>query len=494
MPAILTTATGLNCNAMKTQKLTHKGFKGLSNVTPYNSTNSQGVASPELAYLKSAINVDIDNAGVIVSRPGFMRIYAGKVHSLWSNGKICLFRHGDTLKQLFMHPSYSSEETPPVTQGVAPYDVRTLASGIAGNLRMSYQYIAGRVYFSDAATTGVVDFTEATIPVVRSWGIVPPNPPLLSESKGALPSGNYQVALTYQRSDGQESGASAFSSIAITRGGIDIVCPLATVGSGQSNDSLDNGIRKMNVYVTTANGEVPYLVASVDNTSKSLSTSMPGYASPLSYRGETGRGQVLSTWGLKPPPPGQLLSYYRGRLYVASHNTLWYSLPFAYELFDMAQGWMVFDLPITLVAAVNDGILVGTSEEVVFLQGVEPEKFQMRHLSSCGAVFGTQAHGLLPGSDNAGDSEVVFWESKKGKCAGLSGGKIEFLANDGYSYETGEAGAGIYWQRDGMQLYLSVMEGTPRPPVNTHRSIIVTNDADTGNYSLTMPPLSLNSY
>ncbi|KJU83826.1 hypothetical protein MBAV_003986 [Candidatus Magnetobacterium bavaricum] len=463
-----------------TNEITHTAFRGLVNVVP-----TREASSPELSDLKSAVNVDIDNFGNVVTRPGFLRVYEGKVHSLYSNGKLCLFRQDDRLLQLYQ-VSGAEASSPDV---VAPYAVRTLTGGINGSLRMSYQYVAGRVYYSDAAVTGVVEVTARPIPVVRSWGILPPDAPVLSATTaGILSKGQYQVTLTYTRNDGQESGASTVASIALAPGrsplrggrggGIDIICPL----------SADPNVRKINIYVSAPNGEVPYLAASVDNTP---SDTVSGFTVPYHYRGETITGPPLLNWGLKPPPPGHLLCYYRGRLYVASLNTLWYSQPYTYELFDPAQGWLAFDNPITLVAAVEDGIFVATSQEVVFLKGTEPEKFQLMQLSDCGAVFGTQAMGVLPGE--SGRSEVVFWESRMGKCAGLSGGRIQFLTADTYNYEVGEIGTGVFWQRNGMQLYLSIMQGPTMPPVNPQNSLMTTRDKDSGSYSLAMPVPDLQS-
>ncbi|MBF0316788.1 MAG: hypothetical protein HQL04_01315 [Nitrospirae bacterium] len=458
-----------------TNEITHTGFRGLVNVKPTREASSDG-----LSDLKSAVNVDIDNSGNVVTRPGFLRVYEGKVHSLYGNGKVCLFRQADRLMQLYQ-VSGAEDSSPDV---VAPYAVRTLASGINGSLRMSYQYVAGRVYYSDAAVTGVVEVTARPIPVVRSWGMLPPDAPVLSATtEGILSKGKYQVSLTYTRNDGQESGASTVASMTLTKkaGGIDVICPL----------SADPNVRKINIYISAPNGEVPYLAASLDNTP---SATVPGFTVPYHYRGETVTGPPLLTWGLKPPPPGQLLCYYRGRLYVASLNTLWYSQPYTYELFDPAQGWLAFDNPITLVAAVEDGIFVATSREVVFLKGTEPERFQLMQVSDCGAVFGTQAMGVLPGEQGVnGRTEVVFWESRMGKCAGLSGGRIQFLTADTYNYEAGEIGTGVFWQRSGMQFYLSIMQGSPLPPVNPQSSLMTTRDKDSGSYSLALPVPDLQS-
>ena len=53
------------------------------------------------AFLVAGENVDIDDEKMLHRRKGFNAAFSGNVHSLWSNGDICLFVQGPELKRLW---------------------------------------------------------------------------------------------------------------------------------------------------------------------------------------------------------------------------------------------------------------------------------------------------------------------------------------------------------------------------------------------------------
>ncbi len=249
----------------------YKEFKGLANVLP-----------PErmgFSYLQSAKNVDIDDTGMIRRRPGYKKIYGGVAHSLWSDGRVCLLREGDELKELIR----------PNAPG-APYGVRSLRQGIDSERRMAYLSLNGTVYYSDGAITGAID-TRSEVCVPRTWGMRPPLPPELSNTTGGLRQGRYATALAYVRrhgayspTGGQESGTSALSYIETTpSGGIN-----AAVTA-----SDDPGVVGINLYMTTASGETLYLVRR-----------LPNQDAAIIVKDEPTPMLTTVTEGLKPPPRG----------------------------------------------------------------------------------------------------------------------------------------------------------------------------------------------
>lgn len=179
----------------------------------------------------------------------------------------------------------------------------------------------------------------------------------------------------------------------------------------------------------------------------------------------TESGLALSVRAVGPPPALKHLTWYRGRIYGARHDVIHYCLPYNYELFDLAYGWILCGSPVTLVEAMEDGIYVGTDREVIFLQGAKPEEFRRIPCLPCGAVPGTAARDDRQGQE-AGN--VLYFETRKGKCKALAGGKVILLTEDTYSYPCGTSGAGIILQQDGMTLYLTVMEGPFQPPFNRY--------------------------
>ncbi|MBF0459308.1 MAG: hypothetical protein HQK99_15570 [Nitrospirae bacterium] len=420
----------------------YREFKGLANVLP-----------PErmgFSYLSSALNVDIDDSGMIRRRPGYKKIYEGAPHSLWSDGRVCLFCEGGQLKELLR---------PEETGG--HYSVRSLRQGLTSGRRMAYLSLNGTVYYSDGSITGAID-TRGESPMPRTWGMTPPPPAALSVISGSLRPGRYAIALTYVRrggtyspSGGQESGTSVLSFIETATGGI-------TAAVTASDDPDVAGI---NLYVTALSGETLYLTMRFPNQSGSVS-----------LQDEPAPMLTSVTEGLKPPPAGHLMTYYRGRIYTAAYDILYYSEPFALELYNMAANWIPFNGMITLLAAAEDGIFVGTKDEIFMLRGATPDKFTLHRVAGCGAVSATQATGEMRHSGTGGNSlkRTLFWESRRGKCSvSLEGGsEISYPAEGIFSYECGLTGAGIVERRDGMNLYISVMKGVAGnatdPPVNRY--------------------------
>jgi len=74
----------------------NRGFRGKNNIAnPTRILPSEGSS-----HLAESLNADIDNDLMADRRGGFgPPSYAGaSIHSLWSNGKVCLFIQGSDLK------------------------------------------------------------------------------------------------------------------------------------------------------------------------------------------------------------------------------------------------------------------------------------------------------------------------------------------------------------------------------------------------------------
>ncbi|MBF0517767.1 MAG: hypothetical protein HQK97_11745 [Nitrospirae bacterium] len=407
----------------------YREFKGLANVLPPQRMG--------FSYLTEARNVDIDDSGMIRRRAGYKKIYDGSPACLWSDGCVCLFCEGGSLKELL----------PPPAPG-APYAERTLRQGLTSGRRMAYLSLNGTVYYSDGLITGAID-TRGNSSIARSWGMVPPAPPTLSAASGNMRPGKYAIALTYVRkggayspSGGQESGTSVLSYIETTTGGI-----TATITASDDPD-----VAGINLYITTVYGETLYLAMRLPN--QSIDVDLKDEPAPM---------LTTLTEGLKPPPAGNLLTYYRGRIYTAAYDILYYSEPFALELYNKSVNWIPFNGQITLLAAATEGIFVGTKDELLFLAGATPEKFTLHRLSDCGAVAATQTTAAVAHNSNGVSSlrRTLYWESRRGKCSvSLDGGtEINYPARGVYSYPCGLTGAGIVERRGGMNLFISVMRG-----------------------------------
>lgn len=114
-----------------------RGFRGKNNVADPSRILPSGGSS----FLAECLDADIDNELMIHRRKGYEEAaYLGAgIHSLWSNGKICLFVEGADLKKL--NPDYSAT---------------TILAG-AGPGRMVYVDVAGRVYLTNGRIIGYLE-------------------------------------------------------------------------------------------------------------------------------------------------------------------------------------------------------------------------------------------------------------------------------------------------------------------------------------------------
>jgi hypothetical protein len=112
-------------------------FKGLKNTLPAQEFG--------IEFLQEALNVDIDDNMFLRRRPGTNKVVTADVFSLWSNGTICLYRTGATLKRM-----------------LSDYTSTTLRSGLTTDkIPMAYLSLNNLVYYSEIL--GIIHTTYASI-------------------------------------------------------------------------------------------------------------------------------------------------------------------------------------------------------------------------------------------------------------------------------------------------------------------------------------------
>ena len=391
----------------------HKQFLGLR--------NRVGPSGFELGDLDAAENVDLDDVGGAMLRRGHGAVsIAGSCHSLWSNGDFCFTVLANALVQVL--PGLST---------------RTLRSGLTADRPVEYAAVGDRVFYSNGVQNGVIQDGAS-----RSWGLPVPPPPAVAVVPGELLPGRYQVTTTYLRDDLQESGASLATVVDVAAGqGLSISLPVPT----------ETDVATKAVYVTKPNGTQFYL----SQTAVSAAT-LAVYLYPTSSTA------LLGTQHLSPPPPGDFLGIYNGHALVAVGDTLFYSEPYAYELFDLRKRQR-FGSRIAMLAPVKGGVFVGTENQTLFLEGLTPGAFSLQLLSDYGViphtVSRTSASRVEPG--RTGDCAV--WTSKRGICAGFDGGTMLNLTEDRFAYPVQPTGGGVVRLWRGINQYVATLRGAEVP-------------------------------
>jgi len=259
---------------------------------------------------------------------------------------------------------------------------------------------------------------------------------------GELLAGRYQVVMTYLRADLQESGASLATVVDVADGqGMSITLPVPT-----SSEVITKA-----VYVTTPDGNTLYL----------SQTALAATANVV-YLYPTISTATLGTQHLGPPPVGDFLGIYNGHALVAVGSTLFYSEPYAYELFDLRKNQR-FGSRIVMLAPVKGGVFVGTENQTVFLEGATPDAFKFEVLTDYGVIPHTASRTSASRVDAARTGDCAVWSSKRGVCAGFDGGTMVNLTEDRFAYPVQPTGGGVVRLWRGINQYVATLRGTEVP-------------------------------
>lgn len=133
---------------------------------------------------------------------------------------------------------------------------------------------------------------------------------------------------------------------------------------------------------------------------------------------------------LRPLPGGSAVSYWNGRLLVARGNSLLWSEPVRFGVFNPLANFVTFEERIRWIAPLESGVFVGLRNSVRFLRGGNPAEFVQSRVATApgsGAVIKTS--GLSPELVQ-GASEVACWLSDRGFALGLPTGQVVFPQAD----------------------------------------------------------------
>ena len=391
------------------QTIQLSGFSGKNNVLRPERTDPQ--------YLKEALNIDIDKSGGIQQRVGYTSLESGDFHSLWSDGEDCFAVKDDDLVRINSDLSTS-----------------VLQSDIYSPL--TFDRADDLIFFTGEGVNGVISGED-----VLPWGISEPNPkPILSATAGGMSAGVYQVALTYVRSDGLESGSGLSQTITL---------PDAS-GIVLSNipSSLDPSVTDVRIYVSTPDGETLYLYKDIPNgTTTFIVASITTAILPL------------VSFNKYPAPKGQIVKFAHNRAFVAEGNTLWFSDPYSYHWFDLHTNYFSFNEPIKGIMPVEGGIWVA-ADKLYYLIGKDTDKMRMEMKEPVEMVVGTSVR--IPGAyvfiENTPIGYKWLITTDKGIYILFNDGIALNMTEKNYTFPEADSGAAAFVQKDGINRYLSILK------------------------------------
>lgn len=408
--------------------LTLDGFRrGINNVDREES-------APD-GTLRAAVNVDLDNRGKISRRRGYaLAINLPGTHSAWSH-------------PLLDHLLLADDTTLyAVDRSMA---LQPLAALTAPGRRISYDYVAGRVYWSNGIDMGQLQHLHAT-----DWCIEQPggNPDVAPQpGVGGLEGGLYQVAVTFVHADGRESGAT-----------------LAAVAEVATGDGLQltnipqpagGNIATVRVYRTSHNGDLLYLAQDLP----------VGITSFL--LGAQQLGRQIETQFMEPLPAGDIVRIHNGRALVAKGRALYWSDSLNYGLYRPTEGYVLFSEDIVLVESVgqagNATLFVAAGNRTYAITGPDPSEWVRVVVAPYGAVPGgacrvdAKSIGDGRGGKLETTGEVPVWMASDGcLVVGLNGGQLVRLTDRDYVGPVGaELGALGAREIDGINQILALSQG-----------------------------------
>lgn len=365
---------------------------------------------------RDAVNVDILKSGKVRSRSGITaRIASPNSHSVFATDKYMVWATNDAM--------YVS------TDGVT--GTKVLSNTQLGT-PISYVEVNGEIYWSNEYVNGKINAAG----LYEKWGIDVPYTAFTllgsSVAAGELPR-KYQVTCTFVTATGEESGSG--DVVQVTCGDFP---QISVFNIPQSSDSRVVATR---LYVTNIDGSIFY--SAQDVPAGITSTVLNGFFAD---------GAQLKTMFMGPPPPGQLLDYLNGKIYIASGNVVWITNPLRYGVVDTSAGYYMWSDRVTMVKAVPEGFFVSADKTYYIAEtSANPVEAKQTILFEHKAVEGAACS--LP------DSTDVVWFSEYGFVRGTAGGRAELLTVSQLAVDAYTRGTMAYSQINGHKAITAMLQG-----------------------------------
>ncbi|WP_103018107.1 hypothetical protein [Alicycliphilus denitrificans] len=386
--------------------LTFESFTGINNVLPERRLDGND--------LLQATDVDIGLTGELARRGGYAEVsdqchknlHQAQGFMLATCGSVLTAIHSDGARHV-IHPALGPE-------------------------RVWYCDLPdGRTTYTNGLIHGVTDGVagmERSVPAPASLGAT-------DDAFGALHPGQYRYHLTHVcLADRLEGPAISSGLVTISQGGLRL----------DGLPELEG--HAVNVYLSGQDGEGAYFA---------------GVATGGSFEYAGGNAALVlpcRTLGAQPFPVGTITAFWRGRVLVAQGNVLWASRPNAPHLADW-RDFRQMPAPITAIQPVDDGIYVGTTQDLIWLGGATFEGL---------AYTPTRRGPVVPGSgvsapgdriklgDGSGAGTAMLCIAGGEIVAGFGGGQTTSLTGGRYRTTATEVCATFREGVDGIPQYMAV--------------------------------------
>lgn len=175
---------------------------------------------------------------------------------------------------------------------------------------------------------------------------------------------------------------------------------------------------------------------------------------------------------LRAPPYATALGLYKGRIYLAAGPLLWATELYNYELVDATRNFIALEDDITMIAPVADGLYIGTTAGLDFLQGTFTDGLRRQRIVSTPVIPGSLVwvpysrvdprarNGPMP------EGEGPVFMTAGGVCLGLESGTVYNLTQDRTVFPAAVRAAALYREDQGANAYVAVTDSAGGPSAN----------------------------
>lgn len=276
-------------------------FLGIRNTSPIRSIPNNS--------LSSAVNVDIDDAGIITKRNGYTLSKTATITTAFSTaGQVGYLVSGGNLYRI-------NSDTSLVL--------------ICSTTASDFYDVVETVFTND----GLKIFD---ISAVSLYTPIPQNAPQIVSVAGDLPAGIYSAVCVNVASSGLESGASPVSTVELTSaGGLQII-----------TDDPPAGFTTK-IYVTDAGGDIFYGPDGVPIHDKQITSDcFPVGCDVVSYFNN---------------------SVYASQSLPSGKSVIWWSAPYHYQWWDYSADYLIVPGVVRDMAATPEALIIGTDIEIYAL-------------------------------------------------------------------------------------------------------------------------------
>jgi len=150
---------------------------------------------------------------------------------------------------------------------------------------------------------------------------------------------------------------------------------------------------------------------------------------------------------------------FAGRNYYACGERVYYTPVFGYYKLRLGKDYFRFPDTITMIAKVENGLFVGTLDEIFYLNNREPKKADLLKVANVGVIEGTKAYveGSIVG-DGASTELLPIWATTAGFCVGLPNGQLNRVTQKSVSLPQGSLGSAMYRNENGQNHIVSIIQ------------------------------------